>query len=323
MIIEHNKQLAPHQSNRSRMVGFVISVLICYFIFRLFRQDITQLYQYQFQFNFFFLACFFVVAIVSVVLNAYSWKKIVDYIFGRNIFSFLEAIVLFFYTNIGKYIPGRVWGVVGVVYLLPAPISKPTVVASFFFHAAASILVGGGWGVLLSAFVFTDFAFLFVSIAIVLFGAAFIFFTKFSFFQKPLQVILKKIGRVMPDYTFHNFTWRQAGTIMLIISVFELTAGMSFFLLAQSVMALPMAMGPALVGFFLLASILSFIFFIVPAGLGIQEGSLVGLLIYLVPASIAILLVVVLRVGILLIDVALFFFAHMCNKKLKILNTRR
>jgi len=205
-----------------------------------------------------------------------------------------QAWRIWFITNLGRYVPGKIWHVVGRVDLgrsigIPAPVT----IASFIYEMVLAI----GTGLLISLSVLPLLNFsgfnalgwfitLFVIIAIVIYPPV---------FTGIINFLLRLTKR--PALAFHLSLFQVAGLGLFYLAFWSIQ-GAGFFFLVKAITPVAWAWLWPLIGIFVGAWVLGFLSFVSPGGLGVREGVMVLLLGTLLPAGVAVVIAVVARLWI-------------------------
>lgn len=210
---------------------------------------------------------FAILILLHFPLYGYAWKLLLG-AFGERI-AFTRALAIMVVTQLGKYVPGKVWFTLGRVTLAGRegiPKAKSLV----------SVLVETGFALLS---------------AVLLFGAAVLFiphsnlprFVYLLFLAVPLCLIV-----IYPPVFNRLLAWllvrfRQPvfrldlsyPRLLYLLGVYAfdwLLQGTGAFVLINSFYPLPLSALPALVAGYSVSWILGFLFLLAPAGLGVREG---------------------------------------------------
>jgi hypothetical protein len=196
----------------------------------------------------------------------------------------VKAIAIIAVSQLGKYIPGKVWFTLGRIYLAKRhgiPESKSAV-------SALTILLlprGVAPAQVYLAFVLVPLCLLVIYPPVL---------------RRIVNFVLRRLRQPVVDIRL-SFG-RIAALVGLYLSMW-LAQGIGFFVLINSFYQLPFAQLPVVVGGYSLAWILGFLVLISPAGLGIREGILTFALRLIMPEPIAIIAALLGRVWITVAEV--------------------
>ncbi|TET69770.1 MAG: hypothetical protein E3J56_09085, partial [Candidatus Aminicenantes bacterium] len=107
--------LSARKKILKRILQVLLIVVIFYFLVKNLYVNWGKIAEYDWNINYYFLTYSFVLLITGAILMALGWNLILRMLGGR--LGYKKALKIFFITDLGKYIPGKVWTLVGKVYL--------------------------------------------------------------------------------------------------------------------------------------------------------------------------------------------------------------
>jgi hypothetical protein len=264
----------PDMQRLLNWTGLLLAAAALFYLGRSFAQGLRgQSLSDLLSFHIGLFAASFAVLMVHMVLAALSWK-LVSGLVGCPV-SFRQAFAIHFLTQVGKYLPGKLWAAVGKVGLtrklgLSGVKASHAMVLESLFIVSGSMLVGVplvpvaaerlGLGPALSV----------AAVAVVAF--VLIMTSHPTAFQRILRGLSRMTGKELEaeDPGFFNVL----KLLPVYILVF-LTQGLAFVLLAWS-FGLDVPMFPGMF-VFPMAMAIGFIVVFAPGGLGVREVSLTWL----------------------------------------------
>ena len=122
----------------------VLTLIILYFLGRQVHHHWSEIRDFEWQIHAGYLALSVVAAQIALLLFALSWRKIIGS-FGFAVTS-AEAFKISYLSNLGRYIPGKIWQVFGILYLtgkkgIPAEAAGASFVMFQMFTIPAAFLV--------------------------------------------------------------------------------------------------------------------------------------------------------------------------------------
>ena len=278
---------------RKRVIKWILQALliavIFYFLARNLYVNWNKIVEYDWNINYYFLASSLVLSIVSAFLIALGWDLILRVVGGR--LGYKRALKIFFITDLAKYVPGKVWTMVGKVYLctkegIPIAKTSASVVIQPLIQVISGVLM---FLVSLPFWTKTNdfmnklyFFFPLIPIGLVLLHPAIM--TKLLNFmltrlkQKPIEL---------------NIKYRDILLILLLWCGLWILTGVTYYFLIISVQSFPVSWLPVTIGIFSIAGVSQFL---TPSGIGVLEGVLTVLLSLYLPVPIAILIALLARV---------------------------
>jgi uncharacterized membrane protein YbhN (UPF0104 family) len=187
---------------------------------------------------------------------------------------------VFIYSWLARYVPGKVWLPLGKVYLgVREGIDKGSLVLSSFFEMVLSTL-SQLLATIVAFLIFFRYLYppshLFVILLIA--GTLFVFFV----IQRPILGFLTKraFEKVVKSEMSPQslLSYKEMLKIICYYFVPTLLVSLSFLCMTVSVIDISPSYYPAIVGSYAVANFLAKVTLITPAGLGVKEGILAGLL---------------------------------------------
>ena len=280
-----------------KIVTFSVIALIFYFIGKSLFLNWQQVKEYQFSLNYFYLAISFIFLSVSLLGRGLVWKKIINFLQPDNDLKWKEAVKFDVYSQLGRYLPGKIFGIVGKAYLARNKnISTKNLYLSVayvaIFHPLAAFLLSL---FLISFFFGYDINFPHFYLISLLIIIAVLTVIHFRVFQRLIALFLTKITKEPVQFDF-DLNWFQKLKIIFYYSIVEFFMGLGFFFLINSITFLSIQTLLSIAGIYILAGILGLAAIFAPGGLGIREGVLILFLQVFFPLNIAILISLLARI---------------------------
>ena len=264
-----------------RVLQVLLIVVIFYFLARNLYVNWNKIVKYDWNINYYFLTYSFVLFVVGSILIALGWNLILRMLGGR--LGCKRALKIFFITDLAKYVPGKVWTIVGKVYLCAKegiPIAKTS--ASVVIQPLIQVIAG-----------------------ILIFLVSLPFWTKTNDFMNQLYFFLPLIPiglivlhpaimtkilnfvltRLKQKPIELNIKYKDILLILLLWCGLWILTGIASYFLIISIYSFPVSELPVVIGIFSIAGISQFL---TPSGIGVLEGVLTVLLGLYVPVHIAI-----------------------------------
>ena len=277
------------ETNTKRITKSVIKVIVIlvifYFLGRTLYRDWSQIDFRQLHFNVpllivsvFFLFGFF-------LMFTFGWKLILKEL-GVSL-PFLKGLKIIFYSQLGKYLPGKIWTFAGRMYLcqkigIPNRKSFLSMVLEMGLMIISGILIFVISLLFSSRFRMDINPFLLVTVAVLILIIIHpkILLRIINFF---LRLIKKEQVRIELNFS-------QICMIMAYYCIIWFCFGIAFYFLINSVTFITPSKIPIITGSFAISSTIGVMALFAPAGLGVREGILSLLLSNFFPLSLAILL---------------------------------
>jgi uncharacterized membrane protein YbhN (UPF0104 family) len=252
------------------------------------------------------LAASIALAFSTVFALFLAWYWLLVRVSGQPV-PWLEAIRIFAYSWLGRYVPGRVWSSVGKVYvggrlgLSVEELTLASVLEQVFSNLAHVLL----------ALFFLFFLFsgeignplILISIGLSLAGAGLLVLQP-TILRRLVNLILRRLGRRSLD-TVHFPGNRESIFFVLGYTVPLLLYGGSFWLVVEALSPTTDASLIDMISAFTIGSFVGKLAFVVPAGgIGVREAALVIILQPMIGLPQAVLASLISRLGLVLVDLA-------------------
>lgn len=243
-------------------------------------------------------------ACLGMLNYALLWHNILQRL-GAKI-SRMEAVRIWFLSQIMRYAPGNVWYFLGRSYLAQRVGIK--------IHPLSQSLVFELLQTLTAALLVTIFSLLFWQEqdklawwTLLVIPLIFIFAWP-QFLQRLIGWLFRKMGQITGTVTLT----RQDLFVLLPGYCFTwISFGIGVYLLTLAMYPLSLSALPTVIGIFALAWVLGFLSFITPSGIGVREGILTYLLAFLMPAHVALLVALLARVWLTVVELGCAAIAMM------------
>ena len=260
------------RSKWEKIIGLPVAAIILFFIVRNLRAGLGELGEYDLRVNGWRVALAFSVFIVVFPVYARLWQYLLAR-FGYRI-GFMRSMRIWFLSQAGRYVPGKVWFALGRIYLseragVPAAAASVALAVELLLVLGSSLVVfavgaAAGQG---------GFAYPY-SLALLLLPLVLV-----GIHPGVIRFVLRKLGR---DLSGFKLTYSNALVLLLCYTGCWCVYGLGFYFIATSVdlgTGSPLA-GP--LGAFALVRQVSginaiswsagLLSIVTPAGLGVREG---------------------------------------------------
>ena len=294
------KKRLTDKINLRNVITCLVITLILFYLIRVLYKNWLEVSTFDYQFKYHFLFCSFLFLFVFFFLRVYCWKLILA---KMNImFSMRKSVKVSFLSMMGRYLPGKVWMIMGKVYMsgkegVPRKEAFASVVMEIILEIVASIF--------------------------------FFFFFLFSVLEQPLLsmkliyslAVIMIVGLIVlhPKVFYgvlNTFLYRWKGEkiekcmsywdiiqLFALYNFIVLMQGTAFYLFVNSICYVPLNNLLGLTGSLAVAGVLGTLSFFTPSGLGVREGVLALLLSTYVISPIAVLISLLARLWVTLGEV--------------------
>lgn len=305
-----SNSLAKKRQILKKIIAVIIIVAVFSFLGKVLYQNWTKVPFEKLEFNYIFLTLSFVFLFFCFLLGSFIWKLILRSM-GESI-TLKKSMGIIAVSQLGRYIPGKVWTFFGRMYLAKRegiPERK----------TATSMLLETGLLVISAAIIFL-IAFGFckgtvlpnkVYWALFLIPAGLIVLYP-PIFTSIINFFLKRLKREVIDIKIRYI--EILGLLILYCFVW-LFQGIGFYFLIKSFYPVEFASFLPLMGTYTISWVIGFLSLITPGGLGVREGIMGFLLKFYLPVSIAIIATLLARIWITIGELIFFgIFARGARK---------
>ena len=262
------------------LIGAVIVLVIAVFLGRSIWSQWGVIRDYSWTVNVGFLLVSLAIIWADFLVLIALWRFLLQRIAGAPL-RFGDAYRVWFLSNFGKYVPGKVWTILGMTYLLKRHgFSPPLVLAAAVLNQALSIVSG----ILLAVMIVgAEMLHLSLGLVSVLLIAGVVLLYP-PLFQRLLNLGLRLVKRdeIKIDLSF--------GTVLLLFAIYVATwiaYGGAFWMMLLGWGIEPLGSFWTVTAVFAASYLVGFLALFAPGGLGVREGSLTVLLRDLLPAGLA------------------------------------
>jgi glycosyltransferase 2 family protein len=225
-----------------------------------------------------------------------------------------ETLKTWFFSQLGKYLPGKIWLLLGRFYYYESRgKSKKSISVALYFETVTVIIAGGL--IFLAALIFHREIRLFYSWRhpgwlILLFLLGFIFLHP-RVLQKILNWTLVQLKR---EPISLSISYSDILLILFVCIVSWIIGGIGFYLFVDAVYPVAPRYILFLTGALAISSTLGLIAIFAPSGLGVREGALVYLLSLMMATPVAVIIAVLTRIWMTLIEIGLIGMVYLLGQ---------
>ena len=267
-----------------RSTQVIVILLIFYFLMKGVIANWDQVKDFDWKFDYPLLIISFLLQIVALLWLVQIWRWILGHTGSRV--SYAGLFRVWFFANLGRYLPGKVWQFLGMVYMLEKRGVPPRNTFSTVVLAQTCSVMSG----LLIAFAFlgVNLYSQFLSGKPGLMAVIAIFFLAviaLACYPRLLQKAINLgLGILKREKIILDINTKDVIIYLLCYSVSWLLFGLAFLVFIKAMTQASFAMYPSLTGAFAFSVNIGFLVLFVPGGIGVREGFLVLLLSSLFPA---------------------------------------
>ena len=243
--------------------------------------------------------------IAAIVAQAFIWRLIVSYLDGNERPALSHLPIVFLYSWLGRYVPGKIAYVAGRFFLgRSVGFSMPVLVGSIAYELALLGAAGAAFAtVTLLPSIAMESATIwpYLALPLIAIGGA------VALHPRVLRWAMQRGARFFGRD--EEFEWvlspQQIARLGLLYAITFCLVGGSFYLLIISITPYSPRYLPLAAGTFALAGVVGMLSVVTPAGFGVREGVVVAVLQITMPLELAVLISLVARVWATVIDLVI------------------
>lgn len=292
-----------------KLIQFFLIALIFYFLFKSLLVNWKQIKDFNWQFNYYFLIISFVLQMMALFWLVKIWERMLRHT-GSSV-SYFKLFKVWFITNLGKYLPGKVWQFLGMMYMLekkgvPKKNSFSTGVLAQSFSVISGLFISV---IFLGADLYSRF-FSQKPGLMVAGGILSLAILVLLCYPKVLEKILNLgLGILKKEKISLDISGKDVIIYLLSYSLSWLLFGLAFLIFVKAMAQTSFSMYPTLTGAFAFSLNIGFLALFTPGGLGVREGILVFLLSSFFPLPVSTLISLLSRLWITMGELLCFLIA--------------
>jgi len=291
-------------------------ILIFLFIFKLFYNNIDQLKQYELNFEIWKLITGIFLISLLYFLQSSGWYLITKK-FNADI-GFAKSFTYWIYSQLGKYIPGKIWIPVSRSYFYEKEgISLKRTTFLFLletvFSATSACIISLLFLILYKSEVLERYLFLFL-----VFVVAFCVFLHPKIFFMVINFLLRLLKKNKLEGV--SFTYFYVLKVLFIYFLAWGLLGIGFYFIASSVFSIGIEYVPLFIAALSFSFVIGYLAVFAPAGLGVREGMLILVLSSVLPVAVSTAISVLIRVFTTVVELVIVLFTLIFAKKYQVID---
>ncbi len=258
---------------------------------------------YDWKFNFWLFAASMALLWLAIAGSVFTYARLLNMISEKPL-SYFKVYRLFNLTNIGRYIPGRLWSIIGFVYysgeygISPKRAAVATIINEVASKTAA-LTVG------LLYFVFSDEYSNYLPIMLAVLALDFIIIHP-KILNRVANAILRLLKKKPIEIDFSYFAALKICSMYVIVWIFHSVA---FYVLIAAITELGPIHPLQFAAILPLCWIIGYLVIFAPGGIGVREAMLVVMLGKFMPQEVALIIAIVQRIWFTLVEAINFVSA--------------
>ncbi len=279
---------------------YLLVLVVVFFLVKYLYENWRAVSLYRWQFKYGLLAISFGVVFLNFLFFIQIWRNLLNK-FSSGL-SFKKAFKIWFYSNLGKYVPGKIWSVMGMVYMCEKEgIPKAATLSSAILNQLLNVIGG-----LILVLILSGTKFL--SGMSKLYYLPLILVFVISLYPRVMEKILNwGLKKLKKESVKVNLSFKENLFFTLLFMLAWGVYGLAFNIFILSLTDYSFNLWPFLTSIFVFSYILGFLSIFVPGGLGVREGILVYYLSSYFPLPVATLIALLSRLWMTAAEVLGFF----------------
>jgi len=300
------------QTRYLRILQWAIVVAIFVFLGKMVWENWNQVKDASFTFELFPLLLSTLIFAFSYFIQIWAWYLITLKL--KVALSPSETLKIWFYSQLGKYLPGKIWLFLSRFHFYQSKGQSKKVISVAIYLEVVTMIVATGL-IFLAALV------LFKEMESVYSGKTFwwivlAFMLAFVCLHPRIleRIINWTLAQFKRDPVSLSISYLDVLFILFVCIISWVIGGIGFYLFVDSVYPVTPPYILFLTGALAISSTLGLIAIFAPSGLGVREGVLVYLLSYMMPGGVAVIMSILTRIWMTLIEIALIGMIYLIGR---------
>jgi hypothetical protein len=274
-----------------KIIKILCFILVIFFLVKIISDNIKDLGSIDFKINLPISIISMVIFLIYKFYNAFLWHFLT--VKSDCKINTGNSIIAWSYSQLGKFVPGKVFYLLGRLYYYKKEnVSTAKITFCFFLENAYTFLSALFMFIVSIPFVDLSIANEYKFYSIILLILFFVFLNPF-FAEKGLNFVLK----VLKKEPMKLYLAYRDMIIMLLLFVSNwLVMGVGFFILSEALYPVGPSKFFYLTAAFALSNVIGILSFFAPAGIGVRETILIFVLKAIMPSSFAVIISIVSRI---------------------------
>ncbi len=250
--------------------------------------------------------------VISYFIQMWAWYLITLRL--EIAIPFKETVASWFYSQLGKYLPGKVWLLLGRFYLYDSKGKSRKAITVALYLETVTLIMAAGLVFLLSLLFLKEVKPFTLGIplpGVILLFLLCLFSLHPRVLQKLFNTVLVRLKREPFPIPISYF---QILWILTVCVLSWVIGGIGFYVFVDSVWNISSEHILFLTGALAISSTVGLLALFAPSGLGVREGVLVYLLSSIMPTSVAVILSVLTRLWMTFIEIGLIGVVYLLDK---------
>lgn len=294
-----------------KILPIIVVAVIFYFLGKNLVENWSSIPFDELHFNIFLLVISFLCLIPHFLSYAKSWQGVMSAL-GKPI-SFSQSFWMIATTQIAKYLPGRVWYMVGRIYVGKKEKLDSQSLAVSMILETCLLIISVGSIFLIAAIIAGNYDFITLSVYSIPLVIALVLLIP-RILKWVINFGLKVIKKPQVNL---ELTYLMNIKLSFWFFILWFAQIIGFYFLINAIYYVPFSKIPNLAVAYALSWLIGFIVILTPGGLGVREGTMTFFLSSILPTPLAIAISFIARVWITVFEIIVFFVGLLIRSKEK------
>jgi len=295
-----------------RILQWAVVVAIFVFLGKMVWDHWNQVKEASFTFEVFPLLSSTLIFAFSYFIQIWAWYLITLKL--KIALSPSETLKSWFYSQLGKYLPGKIWLLLGRIYYYESRGKSRKFITVALYFEMVTIIVSGGLLFLAGLILFKEMESVYSGKTF--WGLLALFIMAFVCLHPRLleRIINWTLAQFKRDPVSLSISYSDVLWILFVCIVSWVIGGIGFYLFVDSICPVSPEYILFLTGALAISSTLGVMAIFAPSGLGVREGALVYLLSFMMATPVAVVISVLTRIWMTLIEIGLIGMVYLIGR---------
>ncbi|MBD3169741.1 MAG: hypothetical protein GF307_09690 [candidate division Zixibacteria bacterium] len=266
-----------------------LALIILYYLGRVVISNFNNISMYNWQFDWIYIVLSLIIVLVNYFWLINIWRLSLKHFGGVNL-NIRTAYKIWAYSSLGKYIPGKIWAVAGMIVLVEKQgVKRSDAIVTALIYQYLNVTAGFLISFLGAVLYFREWLaieFLIAGIPLLILLA----------YPPLISYIINFVSKVLKyEGTSRRLSYSMSLYYLIAHFISWLIYGLAFFFFFNGIMAADSNLFLPLTAVFAGSYIIGFLSIFVPSGIGVREGIMSASLAKIIPSEIAVSISLVAR----------------------------
>lgn len=302
--------LSSHGKSWKKLISILVIVAVFYYLFDNLLSSYQKLSERHFEVIYTKLSISFALLLFTFLFNPIAWMKIMNSM--HEDMDYRKSFSIYYASQLGKYLPGRIWAYAGQVYLAQTQgfSGEKTLVSSVLFQIISTAI--SVYFFIITLLFWTQFPLFARGSFVLLVTVSGLAMLRLDLLKKLTGIILNRFLKRSLQVDLTNGAVIYS-SILLMMS--WATYAIAYHQLINSFYPIDMITGIKFTGIYAISWLIGYFSLLTPGGLGIREGIQVYLLSLFIPLPVSIVISLACRLWLTVGEVTVAGIAFLMLRK--------